>query len=699
MHRLAAAALSSLASAAALATMLASPLAPAEVEVIPVTSIPPIHSDLSINLSGDGTTVLRTFVAAPGTLPIVTRWRQSTGVVVIPPPAPAPWWTAESIDPSGNMIEAYTVMFGIQQAHVYDVSSGVLVPGFGVFKRATVKSGLSRAIAVRDLSSPGAFTYAASGFTFFGAPSSGSFTRVGDVSATRAIRGVGTASSLSGGTYFDRAWSTNGGGPLQFLAIPAGDTNTAAFDVSSDGQIVTGTSWRTLPGGTLAHRLARWTSTGVSSHEPAGGAQLMSVLGGTADGRTVTLSILNAAGNQSEYTIWDAGHGFLSGNEFLALRGYPSSPPIDRIFDISNDGRAVVATLTNGNLVVIRGLDYAVCGVPGAPSCFVAHATPGCSDGERCSLVCVVDPFCCESQWDSLCVGGAQKGCAGCGNPKNGSCFEPHGTTGCSDTGCCTTVCTADPFCCETQWDSLCADRALVSCRTGDTCADAQLLTSIVPASYGVDTIGAPADGITTGCGAGDTIAARRILRAPCSGMATISICHPNGSSTALAMSVFSACGGAEIACSADTTPSCTPSWRSVEVEFFAVAGEEYLIRVSAVNGGTIFPVQLVVNCEQVCGAGGPCNSVHGPGCNDAACCETVCTVDPYCCATAWDSFCVSEAGSLCANPADINGDGVVNGADLSILLGNWGGAGVSDINGDGVTNASDLAIMLANWG
>ena len=686
-------------AAAALATTLASPLALAQVEVDFVTFIPPSHSDLSINLSGDGTTVLRTYATSPETSPIVTRWRQSTGLAVIPPPAGATSWIAESIDPSGSVIEGYTLMFGVQQAQVYDASSSVYVPGFGAFKRATVKNGLSRSIAIRDVPTAGAFTYAASGFTFFGAQSSGSLTRVGDVSATGAIRGVGESSSFSGGTFLDRAWSTNGGGPLQFLAIPAGDTSTAAFDVSSDGQVVTGTSWRTLSGGALAYRLARWTSTGVTTHEPVGGARLMRVLGGTADGRTLTLSILDAAGNQSDDTIWDAGHGFLSGNEFLALRGYVSSPPVDRIFDISNDGRAVVATLTNGNLVVIRGLNYAVCGVPGAPSCFVAHATPGCSDGECCSLVCAADPFCCESEWDSLCVEGALTACAGCGNPKNGSCFEPHGTTGCSDTACCTTVCAADPFCCETEWDSLCADRALVSCRTGDTCADARLLTSIVPASYAVDTIGALPDGVATACGAGDTIAAWRILRATCSGMTTVSICHPNGSSTALAMSVFSACGGAEIACSANTTPSCTPSWRSVEVEFFTVAGEEYLIRVSAVNNGTVFPVQLVVNCEQVCGAGGPCDSVHGPGCNDAACCETVCTVDPYCCSTAWDSLCVSGAGNLCADPADINGDGVVNGADLSILLGNWGGAGESDINGDGVTNASDLAIMLANWG
>ena len=51
------------------------------------------------------------------------------------------------------------------------------------------------------------------------------------------------------------------------------------------------------------------------------------------------------------------------------------------------------------------------------------------------------------------------------------------------------------------------------------------------------------------------------------------------------------------------------------------------------------------------------------------------------------------------ANPADFNGDGSVNGKDLTIMLGNWGGTGQGDANGDGTVNGSDLSIVLANWG
>jgi len=48
----------------------------------------------------------------------------------------------------------------------------------------------------------------------------------------------------------------------------------------------------------------------------------------------------------------------------------------------------------------------------------------------------------------------------------------------------------------------------------------------------------------------------------------------------------------------------------------------------------------------------------------------------------------------------DLNGDGQVNGADLGMLLAQWGPcAGCSaDLNGDGVVNGVDLGALLANW-
>ncbi|MGA0174714.1 MAG: hypothetical protein ACO3NL_13880, partial [Phycisphaerales bacterium] len=49
--------------------------------------------------------------------------------------------------------------------------------------------------------------------------------------------------------------------------------------------------------------------------------------------------------------------------------------------------------------------------------------------------------------------------------------------------------------------------------------------------------------------------------------------------------------------------------------------------------------------------------------------------------------------------PGDLNGDGVVNGADLSILLSGWGLPGPADLDGNGTVGGSDLAILLGSWG
>ena len=101
----------------------------------------------------------------------------------------------------------------------------------------------------------------------------------------------------------------------------------------------------------------------------------------------------------------------------------------------------------------------------------------------------------------------------------------------------------------------------------------------------------------------------------------------------------------------------------------------------------------------------GACAVAHGnPFCADACCCAYVGGLDPFCTTVRWDAICVSKAADCAANcngapcPADLNLDGVVNGADLGGLLGAWGGPD-GDLNGDGVTNGADLGSMLGAWG
>jgi hypothetical protein len=51
--------------------------------------------------------------------------------------------------------------------------------------------------------------------------------------------------------------------------------------------------------------------------------------------------------------------------------------------------------------------------------------------------------------------------------------------------------------------------------------------------------------------------------------------------------------------------------------------------------------------------------------------------------------------------PADLNGDGAVNGADLGLMLGAWGACPgcAADLNADGVVNGADLGLLLGSWG
>ncbi|HMN96270.1 MAG TPA: hypothetical protein PKC43_08155 [Phycisphaerales bacterium] len=47
----------------------------------------------------------------------------------------------------------------------------------------------------------------------------------------------------------------------------------------------------------------------------------------------------------------------------------------------------------------------------------------------------------------------------------------------------------------------------------------------------------------------------------------------------------------------------------------------------------------------------------------------------------------------------DLDGNGVVDGADLGVLLGAWGLPGAADLDGNGLVDGADLGILLGAWG
>lgn len=138
---------------------------------------------------------------------------------------------------------------------------------------------------------------------------------------------------------------------------------------------------------------------------------------------------------------------------------------------------------------------------------------------------------------------------------------------------------------------------------------------------------------------------------ADCDGTATASVCNAADFDTILA--VYSgSCGDlTPIGCSDDAEGCGATS----SVSFAAECGETYFIRVGGFNeegSGT-----LSISCD-----GTPC-----------------------------------EKKSPCVG--DLNMDGIVDGADLGILLAGWGGTGAADFNKDGDVDGADLGVLLAAWG
>ena len=61
------------------------------------------------------------------------------------------------------------------------------------------------------------------------------------------------------------------------------------------------------------------------------------------------------------------------------------------------------------------------------------------------------------------------------------------------------------------------------------------------------------------------------------------------------------------------------------------------------------------------------------------------------------DDFRVDGIGCAVANPADLDGNGTVDGADLGLLLAGWG-SNSPDLDGDGFCDGADLGLLLAAW-
>ena len=96
--------------------------------------------------------------------------------------------------------------------------------------------------------------------------------------------------------------------------------------------------------------------------------------------------------------------------------------------------------------------------------------------GTCVAQICAADPFCCDTQWDSICVEEARTICGSLACVESaGQCnhtlcsFGPTLAPACDvppfpQGGCVAQICAVDPFCCEEHWDAFCIEEVATVC-------------------------------------------------------------------------------------------------------------------------------------------------------------------------------------------------------------------------------------------
>ncbi len=319
---------------------------------------------------------------------------------------------------------------------------------------------------------------------------------------------------------------------------------------------------------------------------------------------------------------------------------------------------------------------------PGVGDCRKPHAEPGCVMPECCDLVCAENPLCCEFSWDQACADLALDLCEGINCPSIGACDATHATPGCDQFPCCDFVCAIDGWCCQVTWDEACAEEANRLCGVGactieipmgaieefepcyehvnDGCNKALFASRAVqlgPVYAGKFATGAPRDTdwmAVTGAQAGSTLRLQvasefpwefQIVTGSCEGPLEVP---------------FLAHGG--------------PCGEAASFEVVVPSGEWYAVLTGGVETRTF---RDAFTCDEVDPRAPPPKEPPEPS--------------PYG-LRYW--FQLSQVVV-----ADLNGDGRVDAADLSMLLNAWGSNdALADLNGNGWVDAADLSILLNAW-
>lgn len=258
----------------------------------------------------------------------------------------------------------------------------------------------------------------------------------------------------------------------------------------------------------------------------------------------------------------------------------------------------------------------------------------GCSP--CASDVCDDDAFCCNTDWDGLCVEMAQELCPDLCHP--GGCGHDVCATGAPlEDGCSTCVsdvCDADEFCCETEWDGLCVDIAEDECGVdcdgsepppGDDCAHDPCIEGGALVDGCEDCVTDVCDDDSFCCTTGWDDICVQLADEHCG--------------------CFAACEHSECVEGDALEDDCNEC-------VTAVCDDDAFCCTTAWDGTCVASAGTLCGCDNTCDHD-IClqGDALDPGCD--SCVADVCDDDPFCCDTSWDGACVALAETLCNCGAD----------------------------------------------